>query len=61
MIEKDERKRMETVEKQIIEIDIEWVTLIRQAKDLGLSIEEVREFIQGGANPKITSFSRLEI
>lgn len=37
---------MDTVEKQNVGIDVEWIALIRQARDLGLSIEEVREFIQ---------------
>ncbi|WP_188456269.1 anti-repressor SinI family protein [Virgibacillus oceani] len=31
-------------------IDEEWVVLIKEAKDLGLSMEEVREFLQKKAN-----------
>ncbi|MGO4888325.1 anti-repressor SinI family protein [Anaerobacillus sp. MEB173] len=31
-------------------LDQEWLTLIYQAKALGLTIEEVREFLNGNSN-----------
>ncbi|KAB7707344.1 DNA-binding anti-repressor SinI [Bacillus aerolatus] len=29
-------------------LDQEWVALIKEAKNLGISIEEIREFLQSG-------------
>ncbi|WHY87455.1 anti-repressor SinI family protein [Neobacillus novalis] len=41
---------MVITEKEVDVIDQEWMTLILEAKELGLSIEEVRDFFnqQGG-------------
>lgn len=33
-----------------IHIDKEWVALIRKAKQLGLSIEQIRHFLRSNAN-----------
>lgn len=30
-------------------MDAEWIALIEEAKAIGLTVEDVREFIQGGA------------
>ncbi|WP_164669405.1 anti-repressor SinI family protein [Virgibacillus doumboii] len=34
-------------EKRIGKLDEEWILLIKTAKEFGLSVEEVRKFLQG--------------
>lgn len=41
-------------ESKDVALDLEWVILIKQAKLLGLTLEEVREFLQ---NVKESKFS----
>lgn len=45
-------KKMSSVEKQEINIDIEWKFLMLEARNIGLTVEEVRDFIQGEAKSK---------
>jgi DNA-binding transcriptional MerR regulator len=37
---------METLPKQ--KVDCDWIYLLEEARDLGLSVDEVREFLQKG-------------
>ena len=38
---------MSSVEKQESSIDVEWKSLMEEARNIGLTVEEVRDFIQG--------------
>ena len=38
---------MSSVEKQETSIDVEWKRLMEEARNIGLTVEEVRDFIQG--------------
>ena len=38
---------MSSVEKQESSIDVEWKRLMEEARSIGLTVEEVRDFIQG--------------
>ena len=38
---------MSSVEKQESSIDVEWKRLMEEAQSIGLTVEEVRDFIQG--------------
>ena len=38
---------MSSVEKQESSIDVEWKSLMQEARNIGLTVEEVRDFIQG--------------
>ena len=38
---------MSSVEEQETSIDVEWKRLMQEAKSIGLTVEEVRDFIQG--------------
>lgn len=44
---------MSMVIEQMEKIDNEWLALILEAKELGLSVDEVREFLSDNANPLI--------
>lgn len=33
---------------QLVELDIEWVELIKEAKQIGLSLDEILLFLQNG-------------
>ena len=38
---------MSSVEEQETSIDVEWKRLMEEARNIGLTVEEVRDFIQG--------------
>ena len=38
---------MSSVEEQETSIDVEWKRLMQEAQSIGLTVEEVRDFIQG--------------
>ena len=38
---------MSSVEEQETSIDVEWKKLMEEARNIGLTVEEVRDFIQG--------------
>ena len=38
---------MSSVEKQESSIDVEWKKLMEEARNIGLTVEEVRDFIEG--------------
>lgn len=46
---------MVITEKEVEVIDQEWMTLILEAKELGLSIEEVRDFFNHHGGLKLIS------
>lgn len=35
---------------QVVKLDLEWIELIKQARELGLTVEEVRVFINKTSN-----------
>ncbi|RFU64019.1 DNA-binding anti-repressor SinI [Peribacillus glennii] len=37
---------------ELLQLDEEWVELIVQAKEIGLNVEEIREFLQANTNKK---------
>lgn len=41
-------------EKQLDQLDIEWVALIKEAKALGISIEEIRLFLTESKDDSIS-------
>ena len=38
---------MSSVEEQETSLDVEWKKLMEEARSIGLTVEEVRDFIQG--------------
>lgn len=38
---------MSSVEEQETSLDVEWKKLMEEARNIGLTVEEVRDFIQG--------------
>ncbi|MBB6447349.1 anti-repressor SinI family protein [Bacillus benzoevorans] len=47
---------MEKIESKENELDLEWIQLIQEARNLGIEIEEIREFL---SSQKETETERL--